>query len=85
MAKYLNKHKKTVKYVHHGEDEVHTFAETQGLHREFCLCHNHCANFKPGEKGNCPIAQELFEFDVRHNLVTPVMECPKFKCRVFII
>lgn len=79
MPKYLPNHKKTVSYIHHGETPVITFADTQGHHREFCLCHNHCRFFKPEKDDNCPIAQELFEFDVRNNLTTPVMECPKFK------
>ena len=78
MAGYLRKHKEIVKYIHHGT-EVNTFAVTKGYHREFCLCHNHCRFFKPEEKDNCSIAQELYEFDVRNHVTTPVLECPIFE------
>lgn len=78
MPGYLRKYKETVKYIHHGT-EVNTFAETKGRHREFCLCHNPCRFFKLEEKDNCPIAQELYEFDVKNHMTTAVLECPKFE------
>lgn len=71
--------KPTVKYIHH-EKEVNTFEETKGRHREFCLCHNECKFFKPETReGNCTLANELFEYDVRNGMTTPVIECPKYE------
>jgi len=78
MARFLDEHKETVKYVHH-DGEVSTFAETKGRHREFCLCHNHCKFFKPGEKDNCEIAQLNFSLCLAYNVTTPVIECPEFE------
>lgn len=78
MNKYLDTHKETTRYEHHGV-EVETFAETKGRHREYCLCHNHCKHFKPGQPDNCPIAELVFRVDVLCNLTTPVIECPKYE------
>ena len=70
--------KTTEKYVHHGA-KVSVFSAWKGQHRGFCLCHNQCKFFKPGTPENCPLAQELYEYDVRNGMVTPVMECPKYE------
>jgi len=65
-----------VTYEHHGA-KVFVEENLKGQHRSHCLCWK-CANFKPGESGNCPIAQRLYQICVEENLVTPVFECPKF-------
>jgi len=65
------------KYEHHGED-VFVSCEHKGNHRQHCLC-TFCKRFKPGEEDNCPIAKDTFENCVKHNLVTPMWECPKFE------
>lgn len=67
-----------VEYVHHG-NKVKVRKELKGHHRRFCLCHEPCAHFKPGEEDNCPIARELYKNCVKFELVTPVWECPKFE------
>jgi len=63
---------KIINYVHHNED-VFVREDLKGKHREFCLCHRNCDYF-----GECEIAKELFELCKRHNLVTPVWECPDY-------
>jgi hypothetical protein len=64
-------------YEHHGT-LVWVREDLQGQHRAHCLCWA-CAKLRPGQAENCPIAQGLYEFDVAHNLVTPVFECPAFE------
>ena len=68
--------KKIVKYQHHGE-LVSVIESLIGLHKEYCLCYL-CDRFRPNEPTNCDIAEEVHELDIKHNLVTPVWECPKF-------
>ena len=63
---------KTEKYEHHGV-EVVTNSETKGKHRDLCLCYA-CVRMLEG----CPIANDTYENCKKHNLVTPVLECPKF-------
>ena len=65
------------RYVHHGV-EVAVQVQLRGKHREHCLCWG-CEKLKPGEADNCEIAQGLYEHCVKHNLVTPVYECPEFQ------
>lgn len=69
--------RKVTHYKHHGVD-VAVREVLMGEHREFCLCWYPCVFLKPGQSDNCPVAQKLYEFDVEHNLVTPVWECPNF-------
>lgn len=72
--------KNVEKYEHwDGYDPVWVMSELKGKHREHCLCHQGCKKFKPGEEDNCPIAQENFEFCVKHGVVSPMWECPKFE------
>jgi hypothetical protein len=66
----------TVQYEHHGE-LVFANAEYVGQHRQICLCYA-CNKFHPNQGVNCPIAQELYQVDVKYNLVTPVLECAVF-------
>ena len=66
----------TERYTHHGR-EVSVVAAVKGQHRDHCLCFA-CSKFKPGTPENCPIAQATYENCVKHNLVTPVYECPEF-------
>lgn len=63
-------------YSHHGV-EVFVRSDLKGKHREFCLCFS-CDKFKPGTPDNCSIANDTFQNCVKHNLTTPVFECPKF-------
>jgi hypothetical protein len=65
-------------YEHHGA-LVSVQSLLKGRHREHCLCYQGCVRFKPGQPGNCEIAQALYENCVRFNIVTPVWECPKFE------
>lgn len=65
------------KYTHHGI-EVSVLAHVKGLHKNNCLCFAGCKFFKPGTTEHCPIASENFALCVKHNIVTPVFECPKF-------
>lgn len=64
-------------YSHHGR-LVFVQSALRGKHRSYCLCF-HCAFFHPDTPENCPIAQELFEFDVRHGCTTPMWECPEYR------
>ncbi len=63
-------------YKHHGAD-VRVRVDLKDTHRDYCLCFE-CEEFAPGDKKNCPIAQDTYNNCVRHNLTTPVWECPKF-------
>lgn len=68
-----------VEYKHHG-NSVWVNEQLRGRHSEHCLCHS-CKHFSPNAEDNCTIAQELYEFDVKHKMVTPVWECPQFEIR----
>lgn len=57
---------------------VAVIALNQGKHKENCLCYQRCRFFKPGTPDNCGIAQALYEFDVRNDVVTPVWECAMY-------
>jgi hypothetical protein len=65
-----------IRYEHHGW-MVSVMEHLKGLHKEHCLCFR-CKRFKPNKHDNCPVAQELFEFDIQHGCVTPMWECPVF-------
>lgn len=67
-----------VSYQHHGA-RVWVRERLRGTHRAHCLCFAHCVHFKPGQPDNCALAQELYEFDVRNEMTTPVWECPKYQ------
>ena len=66
------------KYEHHGK-EVWVRTYVKGQHRKYCLCFS-CKKFYPenNPEGRCPIADEVYNLCVKHNLVTPVWECPEF-------
>lgn len=66
-----------VKYNHHGKD-VFVRGVLKGQHRDHCLCFQGCTRFKPGTVDNCEIAQSVYDNCVKHNIVSPVWECPKF-------
>ena len=61
---------------HSGSPAVESHPVMQN-HREVCLCYR-CGEFKPGQDDNCPIAQAMYRMCVDHDLVTPVVRCPKF-------
>lgn len=70
-----------IRYDHAwGERSVNVavIAENKGKHRDNCLCWQACRFFNPGEPNNCVIAQGLYEYDVRNDIVTPVAECPMY-------
>ena len=69
---------KIEKYEHHGYT-VWVDKQLKGKHRDHCLCYKGCIKFRPGEQYHCPIAQELYEFDCKHSLTTPVWECPEYE------
>lgn len=67
-----------IEYEHHGL-MMSVRNNLRGLHREHCLCWI-CDRFVPeNRKKNCIIANKLFDFDIGHNVVTPVWECAMFK------
>lgn len=69
-----------IRYEHHGV-EVAVQRHLAGRHQEYCLCHL-CSKFMPDKPNNCPIAEELYHFDVKYNLVTPVWECSEFTKKI---
>lgn len=69
---------KVIRYRHHGV-LMNVLEANQGKHRDNCLCWQGCKYFKPDTPLNCPIAQELYELDVKNELVTPVWECKLFE------
>jgi len=83
---------KIIKYRHHRDEEVSVQEHLKGKHRDHCLCWQNCKHFKPEpskgetakaevEKGNCPLAQKLYEICVTYNIVIPVWECPRYEKR----
>ena len=74
-----------INYLHwEGYPKVWVKKDLKGKHREHCLCFD-CDLFHPNPEGreeNCPIANELYDFCVKHGMTTPVWECPNFiqKC-----
>lgn len=69
--------KRIEKYIHHGI-EVTVYSSLKGRHREHGLCHDCKLFFPENPEKNCAIANQLFEFDIRHGITTPVWECPVF-------
>lgn len=65
------------KYVHHGKT-IWVRKDLRGLHRDHCLCFS-CRQFHPGSRGNCPIAQTLYQACIDYHVVTPVWECHRFR------
>lgn len=65
-------------YEHHGS-MVWVRSDLKGKHRKNCLCFS-CKRLKLGlPETNCPKAQELYEYCVKHGMTTPVFECPDFE------
>jgi len=60
-----------------GKPKVWVRSDLKGKHRDHCLCWA-CRKLKPGKPDNCPRAQELYEYCVKHDMTTPVWECPEF-------
>jgi hypothetical protein len=52
--------------------------DLKGKHREYCLCFD-CDNFCLGTSFKCSIADDLYKLCCKHNLTTPVFECPEFE------
>jgi hypothetical protein len=69
---------KTQRYEHHGAI-VAVQRSLRGRHEEHCLCWQSCVHFRKGREDNCAIAEELFSMCVKHNILTPMWECPKFE------
>jgi len=73
---------KIIQYVHH-DIKVSVQEHLKGKHREHCLCFQECVFFIPEDRQrNCSEANELFNFDVKYNITTPVWECPKYRQRL---
>jgi hypothetical protein len=68
---------KYVLYKHHGVPVI-VKDNLKGKHREYCLCYS-CCWFKPDTEDNCVLAEDVYALNVKHNLVTPVWECPLFQ------
>ena len=68
------------KYVHHGT-VVHVKTVLKGKHREHGLCYQ-CSKFYPEDEEHCPIARDTYMNCAKHNLVTPVFECPEFQQKI---
>lgn len=69
-----------IKYVHHGK-EVSVRGDLKGKHWDHCLCAT-CEKLNTEDPDvNCPVACELFQLCVRHDLVSPVWECPNYKAK----
>ena len=66
------------RYIHFNT-VVSVQSHLKGKHKDHCLCWQNCLFFKPSEADNCPLAQELYEYDVKYNMVTPVWECAKYE------
>ena len=67
-----------IKYNHHGAD-VWVRRDLMNTHRAHCLCFS-CKKLNTVDrKKNCPIANELYDLCVKHNLTTPVFECAVFE------
>jgi len=67
-----------IQYEHHGK-QVWVRDDLRGKHWGYCLC-AFCAKLNVEDRGaNCPRANELYEFDVRNDMVTPVWECLDFE------
>lgn len=53
---------------------------TDSMRDHECLCLN-CDNLNPGSPNNCPIAQELSDACVRHNVALTLTRCPEFRLK----
>lgn len=67
-----------ISYQHHG-NIVKVREDLKGKHRDYCLCHQNCAKFKPGQPDHCRIAADTFNNCVKNKLTTPVWECPEYE------
>lgn len=68
------------RFEHHGK-MVWARSDLKGRFYQYCLCFE-CGKFNPkltNVDGNCPIATALYRLCVKHDLVTPVFECPEFE------
>lgn len=63
--------------THYGH-EVWVNPTTESVRKAECLCLN-CGNLKPGQPGNCLIAQALFQTCVKANIALTVTRCPVWK------
>lgn len=73
---------KIIQYDHHWGDRTVTVSvieANKGKHKENCLCFQGCKFFKPQTSENCELAQGNYEYCVKHDLVLPVWECPKYE------
>lgn len=59
----------------------HVRKHLNGKHKDHCLCYI-CERFKPGSGDNCVVAQSLYEFNIKHEVTTPVWECGDFKSKI---
>ncbi len=66
----------------HYNQEVFVNPTTESLRRTECLCLN-CDDLKPGQTGNCPIAQLFYQICVKENIALTVTRCPNWKLKSF--
>lgn len=65
-------------YDHNGR-QVWVRTNLLGRHKDHCLCFR-CKKLNLVDKDkSCPVASILYAFNVAHNIVTPVWECPNFE------
>lgn len=75
--------RKIIWYIHRwgmNSRNVAVFEDHKGTHRDHCLCHS-CDKLKldSGRENNCPVANELYLLCIKHDITTPVFECPCFE------
>lgn len=69
---------KIIEYIHHG-NKVKVREDLKGKHVDHCLCYS-CDKFvMETKKGNCHIANAVYDNYVEYGLVTPVYECPEYQ------
>lgn len=62
---------------HYGK-KVWVSPRAEAVRRRESLCYN-CANFKPGEAGECRIAARLYRICKETDVALVVARCPEFK------
>lgn len=75
--------KRTIgKMMHPRDGEVWVNPVTEAMRKDECLClptGGNCANLKPNQPDNCPIAQALFEACVAGKTALMVTRCSLYQ------
>lgn len=64
------------KVVRH-DNETYEDAITDAIRAERCMCWK-CSKLKPKQTDNCPVAQQLYDLCVMHEMATCVSRCALF-------